>query len=96
MARTDETSPHRDAGLAADRRRDAVRSLLFFLAALLLAALAWAYQRWTGYGGLWIHAIPWAVALLAGLRGLVQGVRWLRMRRVEGHAQGVVRSQSRR
>ena len=84
-------APERAAAL----RRDARRSLGILLAALLLAALAWAYHRWTGYAALWIHGIPWALALLSGLRALVQGVRGLRWRRADRRARPGARSHSR-
>lgn len=95
MVSTDGENP-RAAERAATLRQDARRSLGILLAALLLAALAWAYHRWTGYAGLWIHGIPWALALLAGLRALVQGVRGLRWRRAGRRDRPAARSPSRR
>lgn len=89
--------PHRRAALrTAALRMDAIHSLGWLLLALIAATFAWAYHRWTGYAGLWIHGIPWALALVAGLRALVQGVRWLRRRRADRRAQPAERSHSRR
>jgi apolipoprotein N-acyltransferase len=93
---TNEDDPGAAAPQPAELRRDAATSLALMLAALVLAGLAWAYHRWTGYAGLWIHGIPWAVALLAGVRALVQGVRWLHRRRAERRDQPAARSHSRR
>ncbi|MEE4383689.1 MAG: hypothetical protein V2J02_16935 [Pseudomonadales bacterium] len=88
--------PHERGCPSQALRLDAVRCARLCAGALVLAALAWAYHRWTGYAGLWIHGIPWALALLAGLRALVQGVRWLGRRRADRRAQPAERSHSRR